>query len=179
MAIVNLDKVLSGANGNLESVVAFDAENKLVKDYANGLFVDVDGFVQDHNSDWVGRKGEAKYGVVSAEGKKDTVMLHAPELQYDEKLFMRDFKNEAGKIVRGYRLQRGDVLTMTDQAIGLSSHDNIIVGTVMVVKDGKLVQFQSQPDATTPAVGQLSFKVIADAGNTLDIVEKAWTLQVQ
>ena len=174
MAIVNLDKVLSGANGNLESVVAFDKGNKLVENYANGLFVDVDGFVQDHNSDWVGRKGEAKYGVISTDGTKDTVMLHAPELQYDEKKFMRDFKNEAGKIVRGYRLQRGDVLTVTDQATGISAHGDLVVGDNVVVKNGRLVK------ATEPLVaGQLQFKVIADAGNTLDIVEKAWTLQVQ
>lgn len=178
MAIVNLDKVLSGANGNLESVVAFDKGNKLVENYANGLFVDVDGFVQDHNSDWVGRKGEAKYGVVSTDGTKDTVMLHAPELQYDEKKFMRDFKNEAGKIVRGYRLQRGDVLTMTDQAIGISAHGDVVVGDTLVVKDGKLAKV-TEPLVGETAVTQLKFKVIADAGNTLDIVEKAWTLQVQ
>ena len=29
------------------------------------------------------------------------------------------------------------------------------------------------------AVPKLSFKVIEDAGKTIDIVEKAWTLQVQ
>ena len=178
MAIVNLDKVLSGANGNLESVVAFDKNNKLVADYANGLFVDVDGFVQDHSTDWVGRKGEAKYGVVSVDGTKDTVMLHAPELQYDEKKFMRDFRNEAGKVVRGYRLQRGDVLTMTDQAIGLSVHGDVVVGDTLVVKDGKLAK-ATAPVEGEAVVSKLSFKVIADAGNTLDIVEKAWTLQVQ
>lgn len=178
MAIVNLDKVLSGVNGNLESVVAFDATNKLVENYANGLFVDVDGFVEAKYPEWTGRTGEAKHGVVSVDGTADTVMLHAPELQYDEKLFMRDFKNEAGKVVRGYRLQRGDVLTMTDQAIGLSAHDAITTTSILVVKNGKLAQFEAQEGATQPKEGQLAFKVLADAGNELDIVEKAWTIQV-
>lgn len=173
MAIVNLDKVLSGANGNLESVVAFDSGQTLTKNYANGLFVDIDGFVKDKKSDWVGRSGEAKYGVVSTDGTKDTVMLHAPEVQYDEKLFMRDFKNEEGKIVRGYRLQRGDILTMTDQAITVASHGDLAVGNTLTVKNGRL----AKEDA--PKAGQLTLKVIADAGNTIDRVEKAWTLQVQ
>ena len=178
MTIVNLDKVLSGVNGNLESVVAFNAENALMKDYANGLFVDVKGLVKDSNSEWVGRQGEAKYGVLSTDGTGDVVMLHAPELQYDEKKFMRDFRNEAGKVVRGYRLTKGDTITVTDDVLGLSSHDGTTVKTVFIVKDGKLVQFQTAPEATKPAVGQLAFEVIADAGNELDTVEKAWTLQV-
>ncbi len=173
MAIVNLDKVLSGVNGNLESIVAYDSGANLVKDYANGLFVDVDVLLPDSAGKWTGRKGEVKKGVISTDGTKDTVMLHAPELQYDERRFLRDFKNEEGKVVRGYRLQRGDILTMTDTAITVGSHGDLAVGNTLTVKNGRLAKEDS------PKAGQLTLKVIEDAGNTLDRVEKAWTLQVQ
>lgn len=177
MAIVNLDKVLSGVNGNIESVVAYKSKTEKVDAYGNGLFVELVGLVGGYDSTFTGRAGEAKAGQVSADGSGDVVMLHAPELQYDEKKLMREFKNEAGKVVRGYRIATGDILTMTDEAIGLTSHDEIAVGDILEVKNGRLAKFVAGGDDTPQEPAGVSFTVLADAGNEIDTVEKAWTIQ--
>lgn len=177
MAIVNLDKVLSGANGNLESVVAYESKTKQVDAYGNGLFVELKGLVGTYDSKFTGRAGEAKAGQISADGAGDVVMLHAPELQYDEKKLMREFKNEAGKVVRGYRIAKGDILTMTDEAMGLTTHGDITVGDILEVKNGRLAKFVAGGDGSPTAPAGLAFAVLADADNEIDTVEKAWTIQ--
>lgn len=175
MAIVQLDKVLSGVSGNLESVIAYSDATKQLENYPNGVFVEIGQYVEKADAKAkITRVGEVRQGILSTKGTGDVVMLHAPELQYDEKKFMRDFRNEAGKVVRGYRLSQGDILTFTDSALPITNHTDLAVGDKLVVEAGRLVKLAGEAEA-----GQLVFEVSADAGNELDIVETAWVIQVK
>lgn len=50
MAIVNLDKIQAGYNGNLESVVVYTTKAGTTKkaDFANGLFVVLGGLLAEY-----------------------------------------------------------------------------------------------------------------------------------
>lgn len=173
MAIVNLDKVLSGVNGNLESVIVYDKDKKQVADYANGLIVKLEAYIEAFDTEVaITRVGEVHGATLSADGTGDVLLAHAPELSYDEKVRLRDFKNEAGKVIRGYRLAQGDILSVTDHALGLANHADLKVGDTVIVTDGKLVK-------GTAVESALTFAVTADAGYEVDSVEQAWVLQVQ
>lgn len=63
---------------------------------------------------------EIYVGGATAEDTKvsDVVLVASPEVMYDErKKNLDEFINEAGKIVRGYRLHSGDVFSVTKEAI--------------------------------------------------------------
>lgn len=58
-------------------------------------------------------------GAVAAnDAIKDVVLVAAPEVAYDERVRNLDqYINEAGKIVRGYRFHKGDVFSVTKDAL--------------------------------------------------------------
>lgn len=58
-------------------------------------------------------------GAVAAnDAIKDVVLVAAPEVAYDERVRNLDeYINEAGKIVRGYRFHKGDIFSVTKDAI--------------------------------------------------------------
>lgn len=173
MAIVNLDKVLSGANGNLESVIVYNKEKAQVADFANGLIVKLEQYIEKFDPTVaITRVGEVHGATLSADGTGDVLLVHAPELPYDERILMRDFTNEKGKVVRGYRLAQGDIISVTDPVLGLAKHDAIAVGDTVIVTDGKLVKGEA-------VAGALTFEVTADNGYQVDSQEQSWTLQVK
>ena len=56
--------------------------------------------------------------VVANDAIKDVVLVAAPEVAYDERVRNLDeYINEAGKIVRGYRFHKGDVFSVTKDAL--------------------------------------------------------------
>ena len=159
MAIVQLDKILAGASGNMEHVLVYSdtAKTELLEDYTNGIFVVAEELVEGNR--------EAKKARLAQGADKDILLVHSPELMYDEKKKLRDFVNAKGSISRAYRLALGDIITVT---VGLLPE--VSVGDSITVKDGKF--------ATSEGTESLLFKVIEDAGNELDITEKAYALQV-
>lgn len=161
MAIVQLDKILAGANGNIESVVVYTDDTYATpkKDFANGLFVAL-GKLEEGNR-------EARQAHVAKGDEEEILLVHTPELMYDEKKKLRDFVNIEGKKARAYRLAKGDIISFT---VGLLPED-VAVDKVYGIKDGKL-------DETTKESSPLVFTVIEDSGNELDITEKAFALQV-
>lgn len=163
MAIVQLDKILSGVSGNIESVVVYneDTHTTHLKDYTNGVFV-VAGELEEGNR-------EAKKASFAKGDESDILLVHAPELMYDEKKKLRDFRNGEGQAVRGYRLTSGDIISFTEDLLP----DGVAVKDEIAVKDGKLVKATEQPNA------KLVFTVIEDSGNELDILTKAFALQVK
>lgn len=56
--------------------------------------------------------------VAATDAIKDVVLVAAPEVAYDERVRNLDqYINEAGKIVRGYRFHKGDVFSVTKDAL--------------------------------------------------------------
>ena len=163
MAIVQLDKILSGVNGNLEHVVVYNENTYAtkLKDYTNGVFVALGGLEDGER--------EAKKASLAKGGESDILLVHAPELMYDEKKKLRDFRIEEGAVVRAYRLTSGDIITFTEDLLPAS----VAVGKEIAIKNGKLVASSEQVGA------KLVFTVIEDSGNELDITKKAFALQLK
>lgn len=161
MAIVRKDKLLAGYNGNLESVIVHDADGKELE-ITNGVLVTVGGLAEGQR--------EVKKAVLAsdADADKDILLIHNPEVMYDERLSkLSDFKIEAGQVARAYRLYDGDIFTLT---VDLFDSEPSVGDTLTPVADGKL----GAGDGTEKVV----FTVIEDSGYELDINQKAYAVEV-
>ena len=176
MAIVRKDKMLAGYNGNLESVIVHDSAGKTLE-ITNGLFVKVKGLMDGQR--------ETKKAVLAGieDVKEDVLLIHNPEVMYDERLYkLADYRIEAGKVARAYRLYDGDIITLTDDLFAdatlvngkVTARPNYTAGTKLAVKaNGKLGTYDEK--TITPKV---VFVVIEDSGNELDLNMGAFAVQV-
>ena len=78
----------------------------------------------------------------------DIVLVATPEVMYDERLRnLDDFINEAGKIARAYHLRKGDIFSVTKEA--LAGAETPAVGNVVELKaDTKLQVVKAATGAT-------------------------------
>lgn len=161
MTLVNLDKVLSGNAGNIESVIVYADNTATVAlpDYTNGLFVGVAGLAEGHR--------EAKIAFPSAGTEDEILLVSSPELSYDERLTKEDYKNAEGSVARAYRISLGDVIQLTEDLVPAS----LEVGDVLVVgTGGKLVKGDAE---TAP----IAFTVIEGLTNAISLRQKSVALQ--
>lgn len=79
----------------------------------------------------------------------EVVLVASPEIMYDEhKHKLSDFINEAGTIARGYRLHKGDIFSVTAEA--LSAASKIAVGNIVELQaDTKLKVVASATSGST------------------------------
>lgn len=164
MTLVNLDKVLSGHAGNIESVIVYTAKAGTTENekYTNGLFVALNGLAEGHR--------EAKIAF-PAEGTEDEILLVAsPEVSYDERLTKEDFVNEKGSVARAYRMAKGDVIQVTTDLVPASTAK----GHLLAVKKGKLVKIEDSAVATNALV----FEVIEGESNAISNKDKSVALEV-
>lgn len=84
----------------------------------------------------------------------DVVVLAAPEVLYDERQKNLDeFFNVAGKPVRGYRLHRGNIFSLT--AEGLSAAVAIAVGDIVELQAGHKLKVVKTATAGSTIVGKI------------------------
>ncbi|MFQ3543646.1 hypothetical protein Q7A53_06140 [Halobacillus rhizosphaerae] len=165
MAIARKDKMLAGYNGNLESVIVYDNAGTSTVKITNGLFVVVEGLI-------AGERETKKARLADVEDVAlDVLFIHSSEVMYDERDYkLADFRIEAGKVARAYRLYDGDIVTLTSDLFA----DTVAVGDVLCVKaDGKLGK-----DATAVQSAKVVFEVIENSGNELDLTMEAFAVQV-
>jgi hypothetical protein len=166
MAIVRKDRVLSGYNGNLESVIVTNDGSTAVET-TNGVFVKL--------GDLVAGEAEVKYGTLAVEADmaEEVLLVHNPEVMADERKYkLADYLIEAGKTARAYRLADGDIITLTaDLFDGVPAK-----GDLLTVKTaGKLGVPTLPADADT---AKIAFKVIEDATRELDLNTDSYAVQV-
>lgn len=178
MAIVRKDKVLSGYNGNLESVVVHENTGTTQVSVPNGVFVKLDGLLTDKrgvktagviNAVKDTYAGEAMKAVLAKEADiaEEVYLVDGKSYMYDEKVAKDDFVFEAGEVARAYSLSNGDIITLTD---------DLIIGkpavgeTFAVHTDGKLGKVVSG--------AKITFVVIENSGNELTHRNKAWAFRV-
>lgn len=145
MAIVNLDKV---AGVHLSSIVAEE-------DLTNGLFGQLGDLIE----------GEKEaYEFLPITDVTDEVILHStPEVMYDpRKKGLKDFVLPAGTVGRGYHLERGDIITFTEDLFT----DTPTVGEFVVPQVGSR-KLTTSVDGTvevegSPVKPSLVFKVIEE-----------------
>lgn len=163
MSIVWRDKVLSSYNGNIESVLIYDAEGTEKVSVPNGVFVTLDGLAG------IGR--EVKKAVLAKDATKDVLLVASPEVMYEAGADIGEFINEAGEVARAFRLADGDVISLTADLLAKGAEP--AVGDVFVVgAGGKLVE------DTESTGGAVKFVVREDAGNELHRETKAWRFDI-
>lgn len=129
----------------------------------NGCFLKLGDLETDSRTVFKGEEPTA------SDALTDVVLVCNPEVMYDERLnSLDDYYNEAGKIVRGYRLHENDIFSVTAEALD---------GTPAV---GKIVELQADTKG----------KVVSSAtnGSTVigEIIDKNivgrftyWVIEVQ
>lgn len=87
----------------------------------------------------------------------DVVLIASVETMYDErKRNLDEFTNEAGKICRGYRLHKGDVFSVTKEA--LIGAENPAVGDIVELAAGTKMQVVTNATTGSTVVGKIIAK---------------------
>ena len=154
MSIVWRDKVLSSYNGNIESVIVTDAG----EDYTNGVFVTLGNLADGQR--------EVKKATLATDGAGEVLLIASPEVLYESGKHIDDFRNEEEGVARAFRLADGDVITLTNDLVGLAlDAEAPTVGTEFTVANGKLVEGEG--------TGPIKFLVREGAGYELTRKSKA------
>ena len=85
---------------------------------------------------------------------KDIVLVATPEVMYDErKRNLDEFINEAGRACRGYRLHKGDIFSVTKDALdGVAAP---AIGNVVELKAGTKLNVAASATAGSTQVGKI------------------------
>lgn len=95
-------------------------------------------------------------GSVPAAGDalEDIVLVATPEVMYDERLRnLDDFINEAGKICRAYHLRKGDIFSVTKEA--LAGAETPAVGNIVELKADTKLNVVASLTADSTQVGKI------------------------
>lgn len=84
----------------------------------------------------------------------DVVLVATPEVMYDERLKnLDDFINEAGKIARAYHLRKGDIFSVTKEA--LDGAASPAVGNIVELKAGTKLNVVASLTTNSTQVGKI------------------------
>lgn len=84
----------------------------------------------------------------------DIVLVATPEVMYDERLRnLDDFINEAGKIARAYHLRKGDIFSVTKEA--LAGAETPAVGNVVELKADTKLNVAASATSGSTVVGKI------------------------
>lgn len=162
--IVRKDKLLAGYNGNLESVIVHDADDKPVE-ITNGMFVVIEGLMEGK-----GREVKKARLATSADSASDVLFIHNSEVMYDERQSkLEDFRIPAGKVARAYRLYDGDIITMTNDLFA----SKVEVDDVLSVQSKGMIGAGEGSDSA-----KVVFTVIEDCGYQLHNTAGSFAVQV-
>jgi len=89
----------------------------------------------------------------ASDGLHEVALIATPEVMYDERIRNLDeFRNEAGKIARGYILHSGDMFGVTAEALAFATDEETdgVVGSVVELQAGtKLKVVKAATGATS------------------------------
>lgn len=147
--VVRTDRLMgTNVRSMLESVKYMGAGSTATA-IDNGNVVKLDGSLM------TGER-EIKKGVTPAAGDAlDAIVLIAsPEVMYDErKRNLDEFRNEAGKVCRGYHLHSGDIFSVTKDALdGVATP---AVGNVVELKAGIKLNVAASATGGSTVVGKI------------------------
>ena len=122
--LVSIKHITTSGSGTTESPYV-DTENAI----ENGCVLKVGELIDGEREIFKGAAPAAN------DDLKDIVLIASPEVMYDErKRNLDEFINEAGKACRGYRLHKGDIFSVTKDALEGASAP--AVGDIVELKAG-------------------------------------------
>ncbi len=130
--VVRTDKLMGTDVRSMLESVKYMGSGSTETAIDNGNVVKVDGTLMTGEL-------EIKKGVTPAatDALDSIVLIATPEVMYDErKRNLDEFRNDAGKICRGYHLHSGDIFSVTADAVAFNTNESTDgkVGSVVELK---------------------------------------------
>lgn len=104
-SILNLDKVAATKSGRLESV-------KHTAELQNGMVVNLGALATGEREVF-----DVSVPATATLATAEVLLIAAPEVMYEGYKGLKDFTITAGTATKAYRLETGDIFTVTDDAI--------------------------------------------------------------
>lgn len=134
--LVSIKYIVNGDSGAVETAIE------------NGCVLKVGALIEGEREVFAG-------GAVAANDElKDVVLVASPEVMYDErKRNLDEYINVAGKICRGYRLNDGDIFSVTKDVLGGNATPE--VGDIVELKAGIKLNVADSATAGATTVGKI------------------------
>lgn len=147
--VVRTDNMVgTDVRAQLVSIKYMGADGQTATAIENGNVLKVGALMDGEREIFVG-------GAVAADDSLDNVVLVAsPEVMYDEhKHNLDEYINEAGKPCRGYRFHKGQIFSVTKEA--LSGAASPAVGNVVELAAGTKMNVAASATSGSTAVGKI------------------------
>lgn len=147
--VVRTDNMVgTDVRAQLVSIKYMGADGQTATAIENGNVLKVGALMDGEREIFVG-------GAVAADDSLDDVVLVAsPEVMYDEhKHNLDEYINEAGKPCRGYRFHKGQIFSVTKEA--LSGAASPAVGNVVELAAGTKMNVAASATSGSTAVGKI------------------------
>jgi len=153
-AVVRTDNMFgTDVRAGLVSIKYMGANGQTATAIENGNVLKVGALMGDATN---GYEREIFVGAAPAANDelKDIVLVATPEVMYDErKRNLDEFINEAGRACRGYRLHKGDIFSVTKDALdGVAAP---AIGNVVELKAGTKLNVAASATSGSTQVGKI------------------------
>jgi len=153
-AVVRTDNMFgTDVRAGLVSIKYMGANGQTATAIENGNVLKVGALMGDATN---GYEREIFVGAAPAanDDLKDIVLVATPEVMYDErKRNLDEFINEAGRACRGYRLHKGDIFSVTKDALdGVAAP---AIGNVVELKAGTKLNVAASATSGSTQVGKI------------------------
>ena len=147
--VVRTDNMFgTDVRAGLVSIKYMGADGKTDTAIENGNVLKVGALMEGEREIFVGA------AVAANTPLSDVVLVASPEVMYDErKRNLDEFINEAGKPCRGYRLHKGDIFSVTKDA--LEGKAKPAVGDVVELKAGTKLNVAASATSGSTVVGKI------------------------
>lgn len=147
--VVRTDNMFgTDVRAGLVSIKYMGANGQTATAIENGNVLKVGALMSNEREIFVGAAPAAN------DDLKDIVLVATPEVMYDErKRNLDEFINEAGRACRGYRLHKGDIFSVTKDALdGVAAP---AVGNVVELKAGTKLNVAASATSGSTQVGKI------------------------
>lgn len=147
--VVRTDNMFgTDVRAGLVSIKYMGADGKTDTAIENGNVLKVGALMEGEREIFVGA------AVAANTPLSDVVLVASPEVMYDErKRNLDEFINEAGKPCRGYRLHKGDIFSVTKDALDGAAEPK--VGDTVELKAGTKLNVAASATSGSTAVGKI------------------------
>lgn len=147
--VVRTDNMFgTDVRAGLVSIKYMGVDGQTATAIENGNVLKVGALMSDEREIFVGAAPAAN------DELKDIVLIATPEVMYDErKRNLDEFINEAGRACRGYRLHKGDIFSVTKDA--LDGAASPAVGNAVELKAGTKLNVAASATSGSTQVGKI------------------------
>jgi len=147
--VVRTDNMFgTDVRAGLVSIKYMGVDGQTATAIENGNVLKVGALMSDEREIFVGAAPAAN------DELKDIVLVATPEVMYDErKRNLDEFINEAGRACRGYRLHKGDIFSVTKDA--LDGAASPAVGNAVELKAGTKLNVAASATSGSTQVGKI------------------------